>query len=48
MQNQVEEIVLLSTKDERKRPNENDIFVRIQTPSNDYPANKHQPNALKR
>lgn len=48
MQNQVEEIVLLSTKDERKRQHENDVFVRIQTPSNHRSTNKQHSNILKR
>jgi hypothetical protein len=43
MQNQVEEIVLLSTEGGKQRRDESPMFLRLQNSSNDYTSdNQHQ------
>ncbi|CAF2700985.1 unnamed protein product [Rotaria sp. Silwood2] len=48
MQNQVEEIVLLSTEGGKQRQHENQIFLRLQSSSDDHTSDKQHRNIMKR
>ncbi|CAF0738733.1 unnamed protein product [Rotaria sp. Silwood1] len=48
MQNQIEEIVLLSTEDGKQRRNENQIFLRLQNSSDDHTPDEQHQHIIKR